>query len=231
MSLKSNSKQPNLEANPSPSNPMGNTTIKPAELVSTAPIVPAPTITPPPSTAELIKSLRLPSNFGDTLGVKKLLTSVPVSKPTPAQFFRCHPDPAMSMSVLLLEQKEARESYLVSMNVAQELRGLVRAVQLFAVIDRQNNLRLVPVTLPNESGTRNPWHESLAQTLELSKKKWVRIAANMAAGSYDVFEATGELGEPEWPAVDIDVLAEVAFRGKIVTSLDHPVVQTFLGKI
>jgi hypothetical protein len=210
---------------------MANTTIKPDELVPTVPSVSAPTIPPTPSNVDLIKSLRLPSNFGATLGVKKLLTLVPVGKPTNAQFFRSHLDPEMMMTAMLLEQKESRENYLVHMAVALELSGLVRAAQLFTVIDRQNNVRLVPVPLPNEGGTRNPWHESLAQALELAKRKWVRISANMHSGGYDVFEATGVLSEPEWPTIDINTLAEVAFRGKIITTLDHPVVQSLLGKI
>ena len=53
----------------------------------------------------------------------------------------------------------------------------------------------------------------------------------MHAGGYDVYEAEGELPEPEWPDHDIDALVQVAFRGKIITSLDHPVVQSLLGKI
>ena len=64
-----------------------------------------------------------------------------------------------------------------------------------------------------------------------AKLKWLRITANMHAGGYDVYEAEGALPEPEWPAHDIDTLVEVAFRGKIIASLDHPVIQTLLGKI
>ena len=37
-----------------------------------------------------IKSLRIASNFGATLGVKKLLTTVQVGKPKKPQFFRAH---------------------------------------------------------------------------------------------------------------------------------------------
>ena len=36
---------------------------------------------------------------------------------------------------------------------------------------------------------------------------------------------------PEWPEYDINQLVQVAFRGKIVTSLDHPVIQSLLGRI
>ena len=55
--------------------------------------------------------------------------------------------------------------------------------------------------------------------------------ANMHVGGYDVYEAEGELPEPEWPEHDIDALVQVAFRGKIITDLDHPIVQSLLGKI
>ena len=132
---------------------------------------------------------------------------------------------------LLLEQKETRESYLVMPDVAQQISELVRPVILHAAIDRHNNVFLIPVPLPGESGTRNPWHESLAQAVERAKLTWIRITANMHMGGYDVFEAEGSLPDPEWPAHDIDALVQVAFRGKIIIGLDHPVVQSLLGGI
>lgn len=183
------------------------------------------------STLTDLKALRLPANYGATLGVKKLLTTVPVSKLKKPQFFRTHSADNMTFAAMFLEQKEARESYVVLPNVAQEISELVRPVMLHAAIDRQNNVFLIPVPLPGEAGTRNPWHESLAQAVELAKLTWLRLTANMHTGSYDVYEAQAELPEPEWPANDIDVLVQVAFRGKIITSLDHPVVQSLLGKV
>jgi len=178
-----------------------------------------------------LNALRLPANYGATLGVKKLLTTVPVGKPKKSQFFRTHTSNDMTFLAILLELKESRESYLVMPNVAQELSELVRPMQLNAAIDRQNNVLLIPVTLPGETGTRNPWAESLAQAVDHAKLKWIRIAANMSMGGYDVYEAEGALPEPEWPAHDIEALVEVAFRGKIITSLDHPIVQSLLGKV
>jgi hypothetical protein len=179
----------------------------------------------------VLKSLRLPANYGATLGVKKLLTNVLVGKPKKPQFFRTHASDDMTFPAMILENKESRESYVVVPEVAQEVSELVRPVMLHAAIDRQNNVSLIPVPLPGEDGTRNPWHESLAQAVEHAKLKWIRITANMHAGGYDVYEAEGELPEPEWPAHDIDALIQVAFRGKIITSLDHPVVQSLLGRI
>jgi hypothetical protein len=136
----------------------------------------------------------------------------------------------MTFPAMILENKESRESYLVTPEVAQEISELVRPVTLYAVIDRQNNVSLVPVPLPGENGVRNQWHESLAQAVEHAKLEWIRITANMHTGGYDVYEAEGALLGPEWPAHDIDELVQVAFRGKIIVNLDHPIVQSLLGR-
>lgn len=177
-----------------------------------------------------LSALRLAPNYGETLGVKKLLTNVPVGKPARARFFRTHLDGAMTFPAMLLEQKEMRETYVVMPDVAQVISELVRPVLLHVAIDRQNNVFLIPVPLPGDDGRRNPWHESLAQAVEYAKDKWLRISANMGSGAYDVFVAEGSLSDPEWPAHGMEELVEVAFRGKIISNLDHPVVQSMLGR-
>jgi hypothetical protein len=65
----------------------------------------------------------------------------------------------------------------------------------------------------------------------MSKSNWIRITANMSLGGYDVFAAQASLSEPEWPEYDIEAFIEVAFRGKIISSLEHPIVQSLLGRI
>ena len=184
-----------------------------------------------PSALTDLEALRLPANYGATLGVKKLLTNVFVGKPKRDTFFRTHTSADMTFSTMILENKEARESYVVVPSVAQQISELVRPVMLYAAIDRQNNVFLIPVPLPGESGTRHPWNESLAQAVEYAMGKWIRIAANMRGGGYDISEAQAVLSEPEWPEQDIKALVEIAFRGKIITSLDHPVVQALLGRV
>lgn len=137
----------------------------------------------------------------------------------------------MIFPAMLLEQKESRERYLVMPHVAPEISELVRPVQLFTAIDRQGNLFLIPVPLPAEDGTRNSWHESLVQAVEHAKLKWLRISSNMHTKAYDIFEALGALEEPNWPEYDIEALLAVAFRGKIIDSLDHAIVRSLLGQV
>jgi hypothetical protein len=229
--------QSNIELNLSLETSMEPVTNKPAESAAVAaPTTATQTTTgttapgPPSADMDMIAALRLPQNFGAALSVKKLLTTVPVGKPLKTQFFRCHPDPVMVLPVLLLET-EQNESYAVSPSMAHTLGGLARAVHLYVVIDRQGNLRLVPVPMPNESGVRNPWHESLVQALETAKTKWVRISSNRTLGAYDANVALGALSDPEWPTTTVEELASIAFRNTFIKSPDHAVVQTLLGQI
>ena len=176
-------------------------------------------------------ALRLPSNYGANLGVKKLLSTVPVCKPRRNQFFRTNQSADMKFPTTILELKDIGETYVGNPEVAQSISELVRPVELFAAIDRQNNVFLIPVPLPDESGNRNQWHESLFAAVENAKKSWTRISANRHINGYDILEAQAVLPEPEWPDYGIDKLVETAFRGKIISDLDHTVVQSLLGRI
>lgn len=176
-------------------------------------------------------SLRLTQNFGEALGVKKVLTTVPVGRPPKDRFFRTHTSPSWVFPTWILENKTSGEAYLVSAEVASALGDQVRPVELHAAIDRQNNPFLIPIPLPEPSGTRNPWHESLAKAVERAKSVWLRISANKVLGGYDIYEATAKLPDPVWPSVTMDELLEVAFKGRIITDDDHPIVQERLGRI
>ena len=187
----------------------------------------------PPTTvgSSTFSSLRLTQNFGETLGVKKVLTTVPVGKPSKDRFFRTHPSPSWVFPTWILENQVAGETYLVSTEVASVLGNLARPVELYAAIDRQNNPFLIPIPLPGPNGVRNPWHESRAQAVERAKSVWLRISSNKDLGGYDIYEATATLPDPVWPDNTMDELLEIAFRGRIIKNVDHAIVQERLGNI
>ena len=176
-------------------------------------------------------SLRLSQNFGETLGVKKVLTTVPVGKPSKDRFFRTHMSPDWVYPAWLLENKTTSETYIVSEAVASVLGDLVRPVELYAAIDRQSNVFFIPVPLPGSNGARNPWHESLLQAVIRARTVWLRITANKDLGGYDIYEATAKLPEPTWPDLPMDNLLAIAFRGRIITDTDHPIVLEKLGGV
>ena len=175
-------------------------------------------------------SLRLDQSFADTVGVKKLLTTVPVRKPNRQDFVRVHPDPVFRLTpAAIIEVKDDREVYLVLPSMAQALHGEFATVTLFTTINRQGTLHLWPVKLPTPDGRQNEWHRSGAEGAERAMKKWVRVTASMSLGAYEIFEASADLPEPVWPDYSFGEILKIAFRDHIVDRVDHPLVQRLQG--
>jgi hypothetical protein len=60
-------------------------------------------------------ALRLDQSYADTVGVKKLLTTVPVRRPNRQDFVRVHPDPMYRLTpAAIIDVKEDHEVYLVT---------------------------------------------------------------------------------------------------------------------
>lgn len=184
-------------------------------------------------TSSLIDKLRLPVNYGGHASAKKILTTVPVGKPGKGRFFRTHADDAQTMEALIYEDKEQSDIYIVSPQVGHLLESLTRRVRIYVTVDRADNPFLVPVPLPDADGTRNRWHDSLEKAVIHGKKAWIRIGANKATGSYEVFEATqsASIPAPSWPDESIESLVEIAFAGKMILDENHPVVDSLLGRV
>jgi hypothetical protein len=156
---------------------------------------------PIPNAFDDLSTLRLDQSYAETVGVKKLLTTVPVRKPNRQDFVRVHPDPDYRMPAAIIEVKEDREVYLVTRQMAQVLSGEFSTVTLHTTMNRQGTLHLWPVKLPSPEGRHNEWHRSAAEGAERAMKKWVRVTANMPLGAYEIYEASGDLPEPVWPDI------------------------------
>ena len=177
-------------------------------------------------------TLRLDQSYADTVGVKKLLTTVPVRKPNRQDFVRVHPDPAFRLTpAAIIEVKEDREVFLVTPSMAQALPGEFALVTLFTTINRQGTLHLWPVKLPAPDGRRNEWHRSGAEAAEGAIKNWVRVTSSMSLGAYEIFEASGDLPEPVWPDIPFQEILRIAFRDRIVEHAGHPLVRRLQGVV
>ena len=101
--------------------------------------------------------LRLDQSFTETLGVKPLLTTVPVGRPSPQDFFRVHPDESYRVNLAIIDLKTDREIYLVPPGMVPELSNELVPVTLFTIVSRRGVLRLWPVRLPGADGKSNAW--------------------------------------------------------------------------
>ncbi len=180
-----------------------------------------------------LAALSVPTNYGASFKVKRLLTKVPVDKPVKMSYFRVRPGPEYTRNVCIWEDKSDMDTtrYVVPPHFAPILGAQVKLVQLRLAVDRAGNPRLVPITLPADDGTWNSWPQSLSLAMDYAEKSWIRLESNRSTGTYDIFEAQSELGEPIFPDASFDELFQVAFRGKLIADESHPVVQALQGRV
>jgi hypothetical protein len=174
-------------------------------------------------------SLRLSQSFQKASGVRNHITTIPVSKPGRQDFVRIHPSSDYRLDTAVIELKEERESFLLSPLLAPDLRSLWVHKTLITYINRQGVLALWPIRLPSEDGRIDNWNASAAEAAQIAVENWVRVSSNMSLGAYDVYVASGEIPDPEWPEISFEEILNTAFRGHIIDDLNHPVIKRLLG--
>jgi hypothetical protein len=199
-----------------------------AQTTSTS--TPMPSSKPPLSAKFDPARLRVSQNFGELAATRKVLTSVPVTKPNKQQWVRVHPSARYRENLALIEVKESRTMYLVEPSLVYELAEEVIYATLHTSMTREGTIFLWPVRLPDSDGRPNSWYDSAREAAAEAVNRWVRVVANMSTGGYDYWVAPGTLAEPEWPELSYSELLSIAFKGdRFIDSLDHPLVARLKG--
>jgi hypothetical protein len=179
------------------------------------------------------ENLRLDQDVLEKGGVKKLLTTIPVRKPSKQTFFRVRPGQEWREMFPIIDLKDDREEYIVVRNLVPELQTEIVYKQLCLAITRQGTLFFLPLRYPGPDGRDMEWWRSLREHAHRAEKNWIRIIANQELGAYECLQASDALSEPEWPSeteFKFWDLIKIAFREYLVTSLDHPVVKRLRGQ-
>jgi hypothetical protein len=194
---------------------------------------PTNTTTPKPTAPDLfadLGALRLSQDFGQSLGVKKALLTIPVRKPAKEWFIRTSPN--LRIETCVLELKEDRETYLVAPALWRELasESTFGPRALYAAMNRQGVLFVWPIRLPGPDGKIDDWNRSALDAASMAETQWIRVASNMALCAYDVFTASAEWPEPDWPDLLLGEILRIAFKGRVIESLDHPTLKRLRGE-
>lgn len=60
---------------------------------------------------------------------------------------------------------------------------------------------------------------------------WIRVGANQSLGAYEVFRASGLSDDPPWPKTEFHIIVQIAFKNRLIKSLDHPERRRLRGKL
>lgn len=157
-------------------------------------------------------------------GLKQKAAKIPLAKPNSQSFFRVHP--IWRAAVVLLEFKKEQNYYLVAEPLWGECAQELKQVMLYSTITLQNDVALWPCKI-----SENIWSESAREAAEIATQTWVRLRPRADRQGYDVLEASGSVKDPEWPDTTFDGLVESAFKGRMIDSLEHPVLKALRGEI
>jgi hypothetical protein len=167
-------------------------------------------------------------------GASEQLTGVEVRKPQGMEFVRIHPSDGMTITMVLHEDKSnlRSEFYVVLPSMVQEMMELGSATyaQLYTATTRQGLTMIWPVKLPT-GGASNPWLETALEAVKAAKSNWIRLFADMGRGHYRIMKAEGDLDPPEFPDKPLSELLEMAFKGRVIDSSDHPICRKLRGRV
>jgi hypothetical protein len=178
-----------------------------------------------------LESLRLPQDYGAGLGVKKLLTKIPVRRPDRQWFLRTHP--TLRFNTAVVELKETGETYLVKPEVRADLAEEIVPKVLVVSITRHGLMFVWPIRLPEPDGRHDDWNASALEASRVAVNSWVAVKSNRPAGHYDTHVAGGNFPEPDWDAAldgkSLQDLLRIAFRDRVIDRVEHPVLKQLRG--
>lgn len=172
----------------------------------------------------------------DEIVVERVLLTVPVRKPGRNEFFRVHSSPDYVVDSLVLETEDGldRTVYWIAPSLWGELcaTGDAVSVRLFTCISKRGGtVFLWPAKLPREEGAGRRWHVSGLEISEIAKRQWVKMKGDRDLGAYVPYVAGGNLGGPTWPDKTYDELVKIAFKDRVIDSLDHDVLRRLRGAL
>jgi len=176
-----------------------------------------------------LDEMMLPTNYDEIAGAQKSLATLAVRKPNAQDWVRVHPEYRGQFGFLVVKNEgSADEIYYVHRNL-YEVPELARELQRREVrlaVTRKGTYLLWPLPL-----TDHPAHQQQTFAAEKALSSWTRIAWQKHACEYHITTATAQdLPEPIWPEESFEALCKLGFRGRMIDSLEHPVVRELLGR-
>ena len=152
--------------------------------------------------------------------------SIECRDPRPDEWFRVRLGVERGASTLALRDAGTGDLYLVTRDLWHELRPSLMPVCLRACINLDGGLFLWVIPLPAAEGGPE-LHTTLACVVaDLAEKTWCRVVFDADLRQYVTSTKGRCVPDPLWPDVSFLDLVQAAFGGRVITSLDHPIITT-----
>ena len=160
-----------------------------------------------------LASLKLSQDFGAEVGVKKLITTIPIRKPNKHEFVRVHAGPAYQLQTAVIEIKEDRETYFVDQAIAIQLPDMVVPKLIVVAINRQGVVFLWPIRLPGPDGRHDNWNSSALEA-SISDRSNSSASTSVSQYSRSTFCSSALQGPPRSANSRISFLFSAVMAGR-----------------
>jgi hypothetical protein len=166
------------------------------------------------------------------LGEEPLLTTCPARPPKEADLFRVRPDEGGAvwrMKTLIVDYRGedpavARGFYLIHPRLVRVFAGIGKPHILLTCTTVHGGMFMWPIRLVEGFG--DSWCRSKLRIATMAETQWVRVLGAHGNG-YLAVVSTKDHGAPRWQGDSLDELLGIAFDGRMVEDLAHPLAQTF----
>src|SRR5215813_2020368 len=135
----------------------------------------------PPEPIDL-ERLRLPQNFQQFAGVRRVFETIPVRKPHPQEFVRVRPGNEWTYETLVLPLKTVSEMYLVAPDLWDTLHRELTQMHLVLAANAQDDVFVWPCRIPRGDGRLDTWAESRLIAVGKAERKFIRLIPNVQQG-------------------------------------------------
>jgi len=180
-----------------------------------------------------LDKLRITTDFDSEIELERPITTVPIRKPGREHFIRTHPDLEYRATLGLIELKEEGTIYLVAQALREKLIAEPTYVEmtLMTTMTASGMVFLWPLRGPGRNGRMDTWGQSAIDAAKRAERDWVRVTANTALSAYEITVAKSISKDPDWPQLSLEDLIRIAFKDKLISDLNHPVLRKLRGEV
>jgi len=161
---------------------------------------------------------------------------VPIwTRPEANMFVRIRPGEDFTDAIDLLVAKNASNSsdrnpvYVATDDVRPELERFIKPHRVAVGITYHDKVQFLWVRAISTGS--NSWTDSIMRAMDAAVNDWIALESDQPHDEYMIHHSprSKEWGDPKWPDQTLEDVLALAFRDRVIDSLDHAVAKRLLG--
>lgn len=153
------------------------------------------------------------------------VSSIDCRPPCPDEWIRVRAGVERVAATGAVRAPDTGRLYIASAELWPRLGDRIEWICPRACVNEAGQVFIWPIPVPGPHGDQHSWPAAVGLVTVLAEQKWIRLEIDREREQYRIATEGGKhLPEPVWPAGDfLDLLCD-AFRGRVITTADHPLI-------